>query len=163
MLGLFHYKRNLFEKLLNWDLKKITKFIEFLASKHQYILFSSEFKDTSINNYFLKQFNTYDYDASEEYIINDKNIIFLKNIDGYDLFDVISKSNKIIAPEGIITHIGYFLKKPILALLHFNLRNREDFINQIISCKEWFPPNNYNYSVLKKDFDQTLKKLNKRV
>ena len=116
-----------------------------------------------INNYFLKQFNTYDYDASEEYIINDKNIIFLKNIDGYDLFDVISKSNKIIAPEGIITHIGYFLKKPILALLHFNLRNREDFINQIISCKEWFPPNNYNYSVLKKDFDQTLKKLNKRV
>lgn len=160
---IFHYKRNLFEKLLNWDLKKIIKFIEFLASKHQYILFSSEFKDTSINNYFLKQFNTYDYDASEEYIINDKNIIFLKNIDGYDLFDVISKSNKIIAPEGIITHIGYFLKKPILALLHFNLRNREDFINQIISCKEWFPPNNYNYSVLKKDFDQTLKKLNKRV
>ena len=77
---------------------------------------------------------------------------FLKNIDGYNLFDAVNKSFKIISPEGIITHMGYYLNKPILALMHFNLYNRRDFINQIISCKEWFPPSKYKFIVLKKNF-----------
>ena len=47
--------------------------------------------------------------------------------------------------------------------MHFNLKNRQDFINQIISCKEWFPPNNYDFIVLKKDFKKSLKKLDKRI
>ena len=68
-----------------------------------------------------------------------------------------------ISPEGIITHMGYYLKKPTLGLMHFNLRNRQDFINQIISCKEWFPPTNYNFVVLKKDFNKSLKKILKRI
>jgi hypothetical protein len=59
--------------------------------------------------------------------------------------------------------MGYFLKKPVLALMHFRLNNRRDFINQIISCKEWFPPNNYEYTVLKKDFNKSINKLNKRI
>ena len=61
-----------------------------------------------------------------------------------------------------MTHMGYFLQKPILALMHFKLNNRRDFINQIISCKEWFPPNNYNYTVLKNDFNRSLQKLTKK-
>ena len=59
--------------------------------------------------------------------------------------------------------MSYFLNKPSLALMHFNLENRRDFINQVISCKEWFPPDNYNYTVLKKDFDKSLQKLSKRI
>ena len=59
--------------------------------------------------------------------------------------------------------MAYFLKKPILALMHFRLKDRRDFINQIISCKEWFPPNNYEYTVLKKDFNKSISKLNKRI
>ena len=87
----------------------------------------------------------------------------MKNIDGYDLFDAVSKSSKIISPEGIMTHMAYFLEKPVLALMYFKLKNRKDFINQIISCKEWFPPNNYDYTVLKKDFNRSLQKLTKRI
>ena len=34
---------------------------------------------------------------------------------------------------------------------------------QIISCKEWFPPNNYKYAVLKKDFYKSIKKIEKRI
>ena len=59
--------------------------------------------------------------------------------------------------------MGYFLNKSILALMHFNLKTEEDFISQIISCKEWFPPDNYDYTVLKKDFKKSLEKLNKRI
>ena len=47
--------------------------------------------------------------------------------------------------------------------MHFNLNNRQDFINQIISCKEWFPPNNFDFIVLKKDYEASLRKLSKRI
>ena len=47
--------------------------------------------------------------------------------------------------------------------MHFKLLNRQDFINQIISCKEWFPPKNFKYTVLKKDFEMSLNKISKRI
>ena len=72
-------------------------------------------------------------------------------------------SKKIIAPEGTMPQMGHFVNKSVFALLHFNLRSRQDFINQIISCKEWFPPNNYKYAVLKKDFYKSIKKIEKRI
>ena len=46
--------------------------------------------------------------------------------------------------------------------MHFNMKNRQDFINQIISCKEWFPPKNYDFIVLK-NFNISLNKLSKRI
>ena len=159
----FHYKDEFFRKLLNWDLNTITLFIEFLNNKYEYVCFSSEFNNNKINDFFLKEYNSFDFDNYKSLIINKKKIIFLKNIDGYNLFNAINKSSKIICPEGIMTHMGYFLKKPILALMHFRLNDRRDFINQIISCKEWFPPNNYEYTVLKKDFNKSISKLNKRI
>ena len=159
----FHYKDDFFKKLLNWDLNTITLFIEFLNNKYEYVCFSSEINNNKINDFFLKEYNCFDFDNYKSLTINKKKIIFLKNIDGYDLFNAINKSSKIICPEGIMTHMGYFLQKPILALMHFRLKNRRDFINQIISCKEWFPPNNYEYTVLKKDFNKSISKLNKRI
>jgi hypothetical protein len=159
----FHYKKNLFQNLLQWDLEKVILLINFLSLNYENVLFSSEFKDEDINNFFSKNFNTYDYDIFKYQSLNDKNIFFLKNIDGYDLFDAINHSSNIVSPEGIITHIGYFLKKPLLALMHFNLYSRKDFVSQIISCKEWFPPDDYKFTVLKKDFEKSLKKLSKRI
>ena len=132
--------------------------VEFTSDKNN---LNKEFK--ILNNFFLNKYNSFDFDQYESKIINRQNIIFLKNIDGYDLFDAINRSSKIISPEGIMTHMGYFLQKPILALMHFKLNNRRDFINQIISCKEWFPPNNYDYTVLKNDFNRSLQKLTKRI
>ena len=90
-------------------------------------------------------------------------ILFLKNIEGLDLYTAVKKSSQIIAPEGLLTHMGYNLKKKILSLMHFNLKNRQDLINQIISSKEWSPPNNFKFVVLKKDFESSIRKLNKRL
>ncbi len=159
----FHYKRSLFENLLKWDLDTICSLLDILSKKHDNILFSSEINDEEINNFFSNKFNTFDFINNKKINLNNKNIFFLKDIDGYNLFDAIKKSSKIISPEGIITHMGYYLKKPILALMHFNLYNRRDFISQIISCKEWFPPKNYNFIVLKKNFDKSLQKILKRI
>ena len=159
----FHYKHAFFNKLLKWELDTISKFLNFLSDKYENILFSSELFNKKINDYFLDNYNNYDFENNKINLINKKNIFFLKDIDGYNLFDAVNKSSKIISPEGIITHMGYFLNKSILALMHFNLKNRKDFISQIISCKEWFPPDNYHYTVLKKDFKKSLEKLNKRI
>ena len=159
----FHYKHIFFNKLLKWELNIVTNLLDFLSKKYKNVLFSSELYNVKINDFFKNKYNHYDFDNKLINNINKKNIFFLKNIDGYDLFDAVKKSSKIISPEGIITHMGYFLKKPVLALMHFRLNNRRDFINQIISCKEWFPPNNYEYTVLKKDFNKSINKLNKRI
>ncbi len=159
----FHYKRYLFENLLGWNLQQIYSFLDFISKRYENVLFSSEFKDKKINNYFSENFNTYNFDSGKKNFFNNKNIYFLKNIDGYDLFNAVDKSLKVISPEGIISHMGYYLKKPVTALMHFNLKNRQDFISQIISCKEWFPPNNYDFVVLKKDFDKSIIKLSKRI
>ena len=159
----FHYKRSLFENLLNWDLNTICSFLDILSNKYENILFSSEINDEKKNKFFSNKFNTFDFISNKKINLNKKNIFFLKDIDGYDLFDAVKNSSRIISPEGIITHMGYYLKKPILALMHFNLHNRQDFISQIISCKEWFPPTNYNFIVLKKNFDKSLQKILKRI
>ena len=160
---IFHYKHALFKGLLNWDLDQTAELIEFLSTKFENVFFSSEIHNKEINNFFYKRFNTFDYISKKKNLTNSKKIYFLKDIDGYDLFDIIKKSSKVISPEGIMSHIGYYLKKPVLALMHFKIENRQDFINQIISCKEWFPPDNYQYTVLKKDFSKTIKKLNARI
>ena len=159
----FHYKHKMFKNLLEWDFYDVKKFIEFLYEKKGSIIFSSEINNKLSDEFFQSNFNTYDFFENKINILNSKKILFLKNIDGLDLYTAIKKSNEIIAPEGIITHIGYHLNKKILSLMHFKLLNRQDFINQIISCKEWFPPKNFNYTVIKKDFNMTLNKINKRI
>jgi len=160
---LFHYKKNLFQYLLKWSLDDIYNFLNFLKSKYENVLFTSEINNNLLNDKFENKFNTFDFILNKKKVVNNKKIFFLKDVDGKNLFDVVQKSSKIVCPEGIMTHMGYYLKKPILALIHFNLYSKEDFKNQIISCKEWFPPSNYQYSVLKKSYSESIKKLNKRL
>ena len=153
----------MFKKLLCWDLENILTLIESLNKKYDYVLFSSELLDTEINNFFSKKYNSYDYINKKKKLINDNSVFFLKDIDGYDLFDVVKKSSKVICPEGIISHMSYFLNKDLLTLMHFDFKKPEDIKKQLISCREWFPPKNYNFCVLKKDLNKSLNKINKRI
>ncbi len=159
----FHYKLSLFKNLLKWDLDKVDQFIDFLSKKHENIVFTSELNNDKVNDHFINKYTTYDFKTRESKNLDKKNIIFLNNLDGENLFYIIKNSIKVISPEGIMTHIGYFSKIKTLALLHFNLKNSEDFKSQIISCKEWFPPDNYEYCVLKKDFEDSVRKLQNRI
>ena len=159
----FHYKKNLFKNLLNWNLDNIENFLFLLKNKYDNVLFSSEYKDIFLNNYYSKKFNTFNFNTKKNLNINDKNIFFLLDIDGAELFNVVKKSKIVIAPEGIISHMSYFLNKPLLTLMHFNIKNKLDLKNQLISCKEWFPPSNYDFIVLKKDFNKSINRILKRL
>jgi len=159
----FHYKHKLFDGLLNWNLDQVSLLLEFFASKHENVVFSSELNANHISNHFLKKYNSYDFINKKNMILNYKNIYYLHEVDGYNLFNAVRNSNKIICPEGIISHMGYFCKKDTMALLHFNIKTRQNLLEQLISCKEWFPPNNFKYCVLKKSFELSLNKLKKRI
>ena len=159
----FHYKHNLFNNLLGWSLNDIDNLLIFFKKKNINVIFSSELNNKDINNHFLSKYNSFNFNDNTQNIINKNGIFFLENIEGPDLFDLVNKANIVVAPEGIITHMAYFLKKPILALLHFSLKNKQDYINQIISCKEWFPPSDYKFTVLKKNFKKSINKLDKRI
>ena len=159
----FHYKHKLFNDLLDWSLDDIDNLLIFFSKKNKNIMFSSELNNTQVNNHFLNKYNSFDFNNKTHSNINENGIFFLKDVEGYDLFDIVRKSNNVIAPEGIITHMAYFLKKPILSLMHFKLNDRRDFIDQIISCKEWFPLSGYKFTVLKKNFAVSINKLSKRI
>ena len=159
----FHYKHKLFNDLLGWTLDDIDNLLDILRRKNKNVMFSSELNNIQVNNYFFNKYNSFDFYNKTQNNINKMGVVFLKNVEGYELFDIVRNSTNVVAPEGIITHMAYFLKKPILALMHFNLNNRRDFINQIISCKEWFPPSNYKFTVLKKNFTNSMNKLSKRI
>ena len=163
IFDVFHYKKNLFSNLLEWSLDDTCKFLENINNNNRYLLFSSEINDEKINNYFSNRYNTYDFDNNIEKKINKKKIIFLKNIDGYNLFDLIKKSSRVICPEGIMTHMAYYLKKDVTALMFFIIKSKKNFIEQVISCKEWFPPENYKFVVLKKNLSKSILKISKRL
>ena len=159
----FHYKHKMFKDLLKWNLEQITLLLEFFSKNYENVVFSSEINATEISNFFIDKYNHFDFIKNVDKKINDKNIYYLHEVDGYNLYNAVNKSKVVICPEGIISHMGYFCKKDTTALLHFNIKTKKNFIEQLISCKEWFPPNNYKFCVLKKDFNKSIKKLIKRI
>ena len=98
----------MFKGLLNWELDKIVSLLDYFSKKNHYVLFSSEIFNKSINKYFSNQFNTYDFNTYKKFDMNKKKIIFLKDIDGYNLFDAVNKSSRVICPEGIICSFTNF-------------------------------------------------------
>ena len=157
----FHYKHNLFSEKLLWDNMKIKNFIEFLAKKRKFIVFSSELDNSKKNNFFFQNFNSYDFKQKKYNKINNQNILFLDNLEGNNLVHSISLCDDVIAPESGITHIGSFLKKKTLALMHFKFNNKNDIFNQIIAIKEWKPLSHFSFTIIKKDFNKSINKLSK--
>tara|TARA_A100001015_G_scaffold292430_1_gene367770 strand:- start:306 stop:1307 length:1002 start_codon:yes stop_codon:yes gene_type:complete len=158
----FHYKHALFKKLLLWDTETIVKFILFLASKKDFIVFSSELNFSKENEFFKNNFNSYDFKLKKFNKISSKNILFLDNIEGKDLLNMINLSTEVIAPEGAISHMGSFLNKKTLSLMHFNFKNPKSIFRQINDLIEW-SPRNFKFLVLRKNLHQSLTKMSKRI
>jgi hypothetical protein len=158
----FHYKHVLFNKILSWNTETLGQFILFLASKRDHIVFSSELNLPEVNEFFKKNFNSYDFKSKKFNKICNKNILFLDNVEGKDLMHMINLSNEVIGPEGTITNIGSFLNKKTLALMHFNLKSKKDIFRRVNDLKEW-SPKNFRFIILKKNINQTILKMLKRI
>ena len=159
----FHYKHNLFDEKLFWSNFEIKNFIYYLSKKKNFIVFSSELNNEEKNYFFYKNFNSYDFRKKKYNKLNNENVLFLKNIEGKNLVNAIYLCNDVIAPESGITHIGCFLNKKTLALMHFNFKHKSEIFRQIIACKEWAPLSNFKFTILKKDYSKSINKLSKLI
>ena len=159
----FHYKHNLFGEKLNWSNFEIKNFIYYLSKSRNYIVFSSELDNEEKNYFFYKNFNSFDFKKKKFNKLNNDNVLYLKNIEGKNLVNAIYLCKDVIAPESGITHIGSFLNKETLALMHFNFKHKSDIFRQIIACKEWAPLSNFKFAILKKDFSKSINKLSKLI
>ena len=89
-----------------------------------------------------------------------KKILFLDNIVGEDLLNVIKYSEKVIAFHGMMTNLGYILNKPVLDLFHCKINSWNDYQRYRNSFYEFKPKyNNYDFIIPKKDINKTINKL----
>ena len=108
----------------------------------------------------IKTFGETKIFIKDNYEIRSKNITFLDNIVGFDLFNVIGYSKKVVAFHGMMTMLASLFKKPVLDLFHFNINNWPSYRNARNFFYEFKPIyENYDFIIPKKNFAKTLKKM----
>ena len=111
------------------------------------------------NILFSKNFNSYDFKFNK-FIDKKRNVLFLNNIVGEDLFNVIKYSDKVIAFHGMMTSLGFLLKKPVLDLFHCKINSWEDYRRYRNSFYEFKPQyDDYDFIIPKKDINKTINKI----
>ena len=141
----FHFNKKRFDDL-DWKFNELQLiFVEF-SKYSKNIVITKDMENDNNNVIFRENFNTYDFN-SKKFIDNKKNILFLDNIVGEDLFNVIKYSHKVVAFHGMMTNLGYLLKKPVLDLFHCKIETWEDYRGYRNSFYE-FKPKYYGYDFI---------------
>ncbi len=159
----FRYK---FFNELKWSKEKIILFLNFLKNSTGSVVFCSDVENNKISNeykkFFLDNFSYIDLNNN----IRDnkkkiKNIFYLKDLSGLDMFHITKNSYINIAKEGIISHISFFHKKKSHNLFNFKITNKEDIRHQRIGYSEWCKSMKNSFSFLNSDFNKTIRKISK--
>ena len=154
---LIHYKKNVFENL-SWGKNGLLKIIDNLNNYYSKIILINDIEGGSDNIFFKEKYDWYDF-KSKNSSIKKNYVVYLENIDGKDLFNVIRFSKKTIACHGTITLIGNLTNTPILDLFNCNINSKEDFYEYKNSFHEHVPKNNYDFIIPSKNLDKTIKKM----
>ena len=147
-------------RALGWGIDELKMLLdEFLKfSNHVVITKDIEFdKNTKI---FKENFNSFDFN-NLKFIDNSKKIIFFDNIVGEDLYNVILRSDKIIAFHGMATNLATINKKKVLDLLFTNpLKNWDDYRNYRNSFYEFIRKyDGYDFTIPSRDVHKTIRKI----
>ena len=163
----FQFRYKFFEEL-EWSKKSIIRFLNFLKTKHENVLFCSDIEDTNKSNkfksFFLENFSHIDLNNNSKYVNeNIKNIFYLKELNAIDMFHIIKKSSICLAKEGIVSHICFFHKVKCHNLFNFTINKTADIYHQKISYSEWCKDMNFSFSFLNKDINKTIHKLKNQI
>ena len=155
---LIHYKKIMFEDL-EWGRDGLNKIINEILKYYQNVVLINDIEPSNDYIFFKKEYNWYDF-KKEKYEKNNSKILYLENIDGQDLFNVIKFSKKTIAFHGTITLLGNLTKVPILDMFYCKIKNKDDYHRYKNSFHEHMPNhNNYDFIIPKKDIKKTIKKM----
>ena len=147
-----HYKDSIFKKN-GWSIESFFKLLDNISYKNKVIV-TSDYGNFDYHKYFLTNFSHLDFPNIIDKLNSSKNIHYLHNIDTCDLFKLVSLSNTVISPHGAMTVMASYLKKKVIDIFDTNIN--------INSFREYKPYNkNYNFFIIKPDFDKTLLKINK--
>ena len=154
----FHFKKKIFNQL-DWKIKQLDLLFNEFEKYTKNIILTKDIEVDNNNKLFSQKFNTYNY-ITEEFIDRKKNILFLDNIVGQDLFNVIKHSKKVVAFHGMMTNLGFLLNKPVLDLFHCNINSWEDYRRYRNSFYEFKPKyNDYDFIIPKKNMEKTIAKI----
>ena len=147
-----HYKESIFKKN-GWTEIYFFKLLNSLSQKHKVIL-TSDYGNFEYHKNFLLNFSHLNFNNSTDKIDLNNNIHYLHNINTRDLFMMISLSDTVISPHGAMTVMASYLKKKVIDIFDTNIN--------INAFREYKPKNeNYNFFIIKPNFDKVLFKINK--
>ena len=89
---LFHYKKNVFENL-SWGKNGLTKIINNLNNYYSKIILINDIEGGPDNIFIKEKYECYDFKIKNT-SIKKNDVVYLENIDGKDLFNVIRFSKK---------------------------------------------------------------------
>ena len=155
---LVHYKKFFFEEL-SWGVKGLEKILIELKRHNLNIVLTKDIEIDQNNIIFRDKYNTYDFKTNKFYD-NASNVLFLDNICGADLYNVIKYSKKVIAIHGMMTNLAYLCKKPVLDLFHCVIKNKANYHSYKNAFYE-FKPNylGYDFIIPSKNIEKTIKKM----
>ena len=133
----------------------------FFYPGHLYHLLNID-KDIETNenlDQYKKDFNFIDFSNGEK-IINKSKIYLYNNIGGYNLYNVINNSYRVVAFHGMMTNLATINNNKVLDLFLCEINTSEDYQRYRNAFYE-FKPNykEYDFIVPSKNFEKTLKKM----
>ena len=157
----FQFKYNFFKEL-NWSFKEFELIINFLETKYEKVIFSSDLEKNSFDELFEKNYSFIDFEKNATFIKkNNKRVIYLKKVDPLNLFLIIKKANKILGPHGLITQLAYLIGKQSINLFNFKIKSLNDYYHQKISFSEWYSNMGINFIFLNSDINKSIRKISK--
>ena len=154
----FHLKKQRLDAL-EWGISEIKLLLDELLKYSPNVVITKDIEVDENSKILKENFNSFDF-KSNNYLNLNKKILFLDNIDGEDIYNVIKLSKKIIAFHGMMTSLGALNKKNILDLYHCNIKNWNDYRGYRNSFYE-FKPKYYGYDFIipNKNIKKTIRKM----
>ena len=154
----FHLKKQRLDEL-GWGIDEIKLLLNETLKYTPNVVITKDIEFDENSKILKENFNSFDF-KSNNYLNKNKKIIFFDNIDGKNIYNVITLSNKIIAFHGMMTSLGAISKKNILDLYHCNIKNWNDYRNYRNSFYEFKPSyNGYHFIIPNKDIKKSLRKM----
>jgi len=155
---LFHFKRAIGNKL-GWGLEELEVILNQLTKYQKNVILIKDIEKDESNIILRKKYKTFDFENSSFYP-NNSDVLFLDNIEGKDLYNVIKHADKVIAFHGTITSIAFLNKVSVLDLFYCDIKNQKDYHSYKNAFYEFKPKyKGYDFIIPSKDIQKTIRKM----
>jgi hypothetical protein len=154
----FHLKKQRLDSL-GWGISEIKLLLDELLKYSPNVVITKDIEVDENSKILKENFNSFDF-KSNNYLDRNKKVIFLDNIEGKDIYNVIKLSRKIVAFHGMMTSLGAINKKKILDLFQCNIKNWNDYRSYRNAFYEFKPSyEGYDFIIPSKNIHKTIKKI----